>query len=167
MGLLKRKIHSTDETPASKPKGRSLDDRPRKKPKQEKDSKNGKVHISSKAENPTETSKKVSLLREEEPAFPRGGASVLTPLEHKQIKIEATRDVLFEQSNSKRTSAPNESDQEQDASLKTAPKRGKKTKTVEKKGRAGIEAEQASGIKIEGLSYNVGGLLSPTASLRH
>ncbi|KAJ2905781.1 hypothetical protein MKZ38_004458 [Zalerion maritima] len=35
-------------------------------------------------------------LREEEPLFPRGGGSALTPFEHKQIKAQATRDVLFE-----------------------------------------------------------------------
>jgi rRNA biogenesis protein RRP5 len=39
----------------------------------------------------------VSILREEEPLFPRGGGSVLTPLEQRQIKAEAERDVLFEQ----------------------------------------------------------------------
>ncbi|RYF19182.1 MAG: hypothetical protein EOO77_10525, partial [Oxalobacteraceae bacterium] len=31
---------------------------------------------------------KASILSQEERAFPRGGASVLTPLEHKQIKIQ-------------------------------------------------------------------------------
>ena len=42
-----------------------------------------------------------SVLSGEEHAFPRGGAGLLTPLEHKQIKIEAERDVLFEISGSK------------------------------------------------------------------
>ncbi|KAF1921432.1 hypothetical protein BDU57DRAFT_535098 [Ampelomyces quisqualis] len=39
-----------------------------------------------------------SVFTHGETAFPRGGASVLTPLEHKQIHIRATQDVLFEQS---------------------------------------------------------------------
>ncbi|KAI2190089.1 rRNA biogenesis protein rrp5 [Ophidiomyces ophidiicola] len=39
----------------------------------------------------------VSILRDEAPAFPRGGNNALTPLERKQIQIQATRDVLFEQ----------------------------------------------------------------------
>ncbi|KAK4146120.1 uncharacterized protein C8A04DRAFT_9988 [Dichotomopilus funicola] len=39
----------------------------------------------------------VSVLKEEEPLFPRGGGSVLTPLEQKQISIQAKKDVLFEE----------------------------------------------------------------------
>jgi rRNA biogenesis protein RRP5 len=39
----------------------------------------------------------VSRLKEEEPMFPRGGGSILTPLEHKQIQIQARNDALFEQ----------------------------------------------------------------------
>ena len=46
---------------------------------------------------------KISKVREEEVAFPRGGASILTPLEHKQIQIEASRDVLFKQQGAKST----------------------------------------------------------------
>ncbi|KAI3343975.1 hypothetical protein F4824DRAFT_442099 [Ustulina deusta] len=38
----------------------------------------------------------VSRLKEEEPLFPRGGGSVLSPLEHRQISIQAKQDVLFE-----------------------------------------------------------------------
>lgn len=48
-----------------------------------------------------------SVLSSSEVAFPRGGSSVLTPLEVKEISNEATRDVLFEAaaatSSSKRT----------------------------------------------------------------
>ncbi|SGZ52400.1 CIC11C00000000250 [Sungouiella intermedia] len=40
-----------------------------------------------------------SLLSSSEVAFPRGGASVLTPLEVKTISNKATEDVLFEQAN--------------------------------------------------------------------
>ncbi|EQK98580.1 Nucleic acid-binding, OB-fold-like protein [Ophiocordyceps sinensis CO18] len=36
----------------------------------------------------------VSLLKDEEPVFPRGGGSVLTPLEQKQIQLEAKADAL-------------------------------------------------------------------------
>jgi rRNA biogenesis protein RRP5 len=77
---------------------------------------------------------------EEEPAFPRGGASVLTPLEHKQIQIEATRDVLFEQS----TSRPAETK-----------KRKTKGKDKGKKGGEAVEAEEEV-IKVEGLNYKAG-----------
>lgn len=38
---------------------------------------------------------KRSVLQAEESAFPRGGGSVLTPLEVKQVANDATKDVLF------------------------------------------------------------------------
>ncbi|PMB66389.1 rRNA biogenesis protein rrp5 [Beauveria bassiana] len=38
----------------------------------------------------------VSVLKDEEPLFPRGGASVLTPLEQKQIQLEAKADAAQE-----------------------------------------------------------------------
>src|SRR5438046_619580 len=38
----------------------------------------------------------ISLLTIEQPAFPRGGASILTPIERKQIQAQATRDALKE-----------------------------------------------------------------------
>lgn len=47
-----------------------------------------------KADNTQELTKS-KLVREEENAFPRGGASVLTPLELKQVANEAASDVLF------------------------------------------------------------------------
>ncbi|KAK7938058.1 uncharacterized protein PG986_014926 [Apiospora aurea] len=43
---------------------------------------------------------KLTKLKEEEPLFPRGGGSVLTPLEQKQIQVQARQDVLFEQESS-------------------------------------------------------------------
>ncbi|KAJ6779752.1 hypothetical protein PWT90_06284 [Aphanocladium album] len=39
----------------------------------------------------------VSVLKDEEPLFPRGGASVLTPLEQKQIQLEAKADAAHEE----------------------------------------------------------------------
>ncbi|KAK0711393.1 hypothetical protein B0H67DRAFT_646768 [Lasiosphaeris hirsuta] len=38
----------------------------------------------------------VTLLKEDEPLFPRGGGSILTPLEQKHIQVQAKNDVLFE-----------------------------------------------------------------------
>ncbi len=86
---------------------------------------------------------KVSKLKEEEAAFPRGGASVLTPLEHKQINIEATRDVLFEQEAASRA-------QPADAAA------GGKKKKPTKKGKKGEDVkpeEDEDHVRIEGLSY--------------
>lgn len=58
-----------------------------------------------------------SVLSSSEVAFPRGGSSVLTPLEVKEISNEATRDVLFEAaastSTSKRTKSSDHSNKRQ------------------------------------------------------
>lgn len=99
----------------------------------------------------------LSALREEEPAFPRGGASVLTPLEYKQIQIQATKDVLFEQHTGRK--APkhdledSESETEAAEHVSGAPvpsKRMPKSKGHKSKTAGAIEEP---GIRIEGLSY--------------
>ncbi|OCK79630.1 nucleic acid-binding protein [Lepidopterella palustris CBS 459.81] len=94
-----------------------------------------------------------SLFKDEERAFPRGGASVLTPLEHKQIQIEATQDVLFEQSGNKRSADGAESDDGAKDGTETKPHLSKKLKKSkgDKKG-AGAVREEAR-VRIEGLSY--------------
>jgi rRNA biogenesis protein RRP5 len=79
----------------------------------------------------------VSLLREEEPLFPRGGASVLTPLEHKQIQIEAKNDALFEQ--------------EAAASGKKEKVKGKKRKSDA----GATTAQSEDDVKIESLNFKV------------
>ena len=45
---------------------------------------------------PAATAQSVSVLRPEQPAFPRGGAGLLTPLEKKQIQAKATSDAIAE-----------------------------------------------------------------------
>lgn len=97
--------------------------------------------------------------REEEPAFPRGGASLLTPLEHKQIQIQATKDVLFEQNTGRK--APNhgleddesdtgEQEQEQVNGVPATSKRKPRSKGQKDKKAGAVEEP---GIRIEGLSY--------------
>lgn len=110
---------------------------------------------SPKLENRSST---LSVLRAEEPSFPRGGASILTPLEHKQIQIDATRDVLFEQQSSKKTKAApsndvenGDSDVAEPAKLSKGKSKGK-SKTRMTKGQENQEAKD-HGVKIEGLSY--------------
>lgn len=111
-----------------------------------------------KKQKKTASSSKLSALREEEPSFPRGGASILTPLEHKQIQIQATKDVLFEQSTGKKSvrnefeDEENEEDQPENAS--SAPPKAKRKKGA-KKGQF-VEASNDPGIRIEGLGYKVG-----------
>ncbi|KAE9372351.1 nucleic acid-binding protein [Stipitochalara longipes BDJ] len=92
---------------------------------------------------------KISRVREEEAAFPRGGASLLTPLEHKQIQIEATRDVLFEQESGKSSRLEEDGVREETAVRK---KNKSKSKGKGKKGTENAEAEEEN-VKIEGLSY--------------
>ncbi|KAF2088033.1 nucleic acid-binding protein [Saccharata proteae CBS 121410] len=92
-----------------------------------------------------------SLLKLEESAFPRGGASVLTPLEHKQIQNEATRDVLFEQS-SKRAAKDAKSDDEMGDGDVAAEKSSKKRRKG-KNNKKGAAEETEAKTKIEGLSY--------------
>ena len=93
---------------------------------------------------------KISKVREEEIAFPRGGASVLTPLEHKQIQIEATRDVLFEQQGAKFSKPGSEGE---DGEAVRKPKKTK-SKGKSKKGQEQVEAKEDI-VTIEGLSYKV------------
>jgi rRNA biogenesis protein RRP5 len=96
---------------------------------------------------------KIAAGKGEEAAFPRGGASILTPLEHKQIHIEAERDVLFEQQSiSRRQDARDEETIELQAFSKTAKKRKSRLKGQE--GPSKLEDGDEL-VKIEGLSYKV------------
>lgn len=108
-------------------------------------------------------STKTAVLREEEPAFPRGGASILTPLEHKQIQIQATNDVLFEQSTGKK-SARNEFEDGENKSDRSNHTSGAPPKVKRKKKPQNeklVEASADAGIRIEGLSYKVASIDPP------
>ncbi|KAL1838602.1 hypothetical protein VTK73DRAFT_4287 [Phialemonium thermophilum] len=92
----------------------------------------------------------VSRLKEEEPLFPRGGGSVLSPLEQKQIQIQAKNDVLFEQA-----SGGGASSRKRDGAAPTK----KKRRASEKEGKAARQAAAAAAahdeeaVKIESLNY--------------
>ena len=88
----------------------------------------------------------------ETPAFPRGGASLLTPAERKQIQAQADRDVLFEQS--KANGDLSDSEGGSDGELgREQPQRNKAKKATKKqKKRAPLDG-QSSGVRIEGLTY--------------
>lgn len=97
---------------------------------------------------------KASLLQQEERAFPRGGGGVLTPLEHKQIQIQATKDVLFEESGQKkRTDEGILSDDDmidaEDAPQKQKLSKGKKKKTQT----AGSGEITEPFIRVDGLKF--------------
>jgi hypothetical protein len=140
----KRKNGSTNESFARSRKLTDGEDRPSKRLRA--DEKDGNRAIPKIPVVP-----KISRVKEEEAAFPRGGASILTPLEHKQIQIEATRDVLFEQQGAKSSKPTEAGGEEESAGRKNhkAKSKGKSKKNVKT-----IEPEEET-VKIEGLSYKV------------
>jgi rRNA biogenesis protein RRP5 len=123
---------------------------PSKSAKQNKEtgpSKNDGKSGSKKAQKPTasdETSKQgpvVSVLKEEEPLFARGGGSVLTPLEQKQIQLEAKADAMR--------------DEEFNTGNKDQKKKKRKTalkSASEKKGDVKIKDDS---VKVESLNFKV------------
>jgi rRNA biogenesis protein RRP5 len=153
MAPVKRRIMPADE-PFIQSKRKKENYSPLKRLRQE-----GAVPSNSSNLKDTETSASVSLLElpqiaklnDEDAAFPRGGASVLTPLEYKQINIEATRDVLFEQKNASRSREIGEEESGDFVGIKTA--QAKKRAWPKDGKRKGLENENS--VKIEGLSYKV------------
>ncbi|WYZ39924.1 hypothetical protein EsH8_IV_000265 [Colletotrichum jinshuiense] len=79
------------------------------------------------------------LLKDEEPLFPRGGASVLTPLEQKQITMEARADAAKEEADLF------------DPDVKGKAKKEKRRKAKETKDQKPARDEDA--VKIEGLNF--------------
>ena len=143
MASVKRKA-ATDDRPSKKAKPTKADSAPRSA----KSSKPSKVQDEETAERKPPPR---SLLQQEERAFPRGGGSVLTPLEQKQIKAEAERDVLFEQQTGRTAGEDNENDDSLDDPAASAPAK-KKQKRRRQSSETAIQPE-GSGIKIHGLSY--------------
>lgn len=153
---MKRKGNDRDESSAASQKKRVKTDG--EKPKAQKNGKPdgaAKKHEGKQNASSDSASKPgvVSVLRDEAPAFPRGGANVLTPLERKQIQIQATRDVLFEQKGGAKDSDVSDDDDEGEpkkvAKLATKSKRKKKEKT-----RTGGE-DSKDGVRIEPLNFKV------------
>ncbi|XPS92745.1 rRNA biogenesis protein rrp5 [Ascochyta lentis] len=97
---------------------------------------------------------KASVFKDEENSFPRGGASVLTPLEHKQIQIRANQDVLFEQTGAKRSGGGGDDEfgdmgSEDDGKAAKAAKKWPSKKGNKSKG----SEEQEDVVRPEGLNY--------------
>lgn len=113
---------------------------------------------SSKKFKPSIPTFKSSILKEEE-NFPRGGASVLTSLEYKQIRVQATEDALFEQTTgtkSTRTDFGEEENEQdhQDRNFEVSMKADRNFLSKTNPGKHMI-APKGSGVRIEGLSYKV------------
>lgn len=147
MAPVKRKADQA-AAPAKKEKGASHDRSAKRQRKSDEDTKSTKPPAEK-----SESAPQKSIFKDEEKSFPRGGASVLTPLEHKQIQIKATQDVLFEQSGQKRGGDDGLSDDASDAGLQEAPKAGKKKKS--KKGKKSHVVEEEKVYRVEGLNYKV------------
>lgn len=120
---------------------------------------------SKKDQKPQDTAAKaseLSVLRDDEPSFPRGGGSVLTPLERKQIQLQATKDVLFEQKGSKKPTrefdGEDEDDEDDDVEMDEADTTTPAKKSRKKKSKGKKSADKDSSekqIRIEPLSFKV------------
>lgn len=82
----------------------------------------------------------VSLLKNDEPLFPRGGGNVLTPLEQKQIQLEAKADAFREEQAA--------------ATGKPLKKKKSSTKTTTKSKKTDDKPTESS-VKVESLNYKV------------
>lgn len=133
------------------------DERPKKKAKaatQEKDSKQSKSGKSNDALQNDRKPIRRSVLLQEEKSFPRGGASVLTPIEQKQIRAKAERDVLFEQQTGQKASYSADDDGDlfdRNDSTEAAP--AKRRPQVKSSKSSSAQKPESQGIKVHGLSY--------------
>jgi rRNA biogenesis protein RRP5 len=126
------------------------DSRPSKRTKVETNQDETRKPAKVDAEEPAPKSALKLLSKAAETSFPRGGASVLTPLEHKQIAIEATQDALFEEAGAKRSA--HLSDDEVEGIETDAQHKKSKKKRKARDSESGV-AEEEKVEKIEGLSY--------------
>lgn len=158
MAPVKRKGNDRDESSAHSQKKRVKTDektkaqkhgKPKPKPDDASKPQENKQNAGSDSAAKPEV---VSVLRDEAPAFPRGGAHVLTPLERKQIQIDATRDVLFEQKGGEKEAEASDYDEEE-GSKKTV-KSAAKTKR-NKKDKTQPVVEEKDGVRVEGLNFKV------------
>ncbi|KAI1056475.1 hypothetical protein LB507_002533 [Fusarium sp. FIESC RH6] len=135
MSNLKRK-DAPGGNPPSKSAKNTKEARPTTK---EKVGKDAKPAPKKSAEAP-EKAPVVSILKEEEPMFPRGGASILTPLEQKKIQMEAKADAMRDEEFN--TASKDQKKKKRKTALKSDKKPSKKN---------GEEEEQA--VRVESLSF--------------
>lgn len=161
MAPVKRKGNSAGEVAPAQPQKRVRVGAEERKSDQKQQKTKPSADKSNSSSNDGPKASDLTVLRDEEASFPRGGASVLTPLERKQIHLQATKDVLFEQKGSKKSAEPygDESEEEDvemnDAEDTTAAvKKPRKSKTKGKKN-AEQTASEPQGVRIEGLNFKV------------
>lgn len=149
MSALKRK-NGPDAAKVSKdnPAKRTKTDTPEKKAKAAKTDKSpkpNKTNENTAAPSISQPSQSSLLLRDEESMFPRGGASVLTPLEQKQIQMKAKADAFDED--------------ELDVSTKSKSKKKERnekraSKKSDKQTSHPVRGEDS--VKVESLNFKVG-----------
>lgn len=170
MAPVKRKGNAPEDSSAAAPKKRvkyrdnegSKDPKRKRKASEAGDSKDASKKERSDGSKVKEESAPrpaaVSVLREEQPAFPRGGSNVLTPIERKQINIEATKDVLFEQKAAGGKELKDSDDDESafdETDKPAAAPKAKKRKSKASKSSTSRETIEKEGVRIEGLNYKV------------
>lgn len=146
MGATKRKAEQAS-TPSKKEKSASGD----------RHAKRRKSDVTEQPSQPKpkpESAAPKSVFKDEETSFPRGGASVLTPLEHKQIQIKANQDVLFEQSGAKRSGGGDDGfgDMGSEDGEAAAAKASKKEHAKKSK-KSRDDGEKEDVVRVEGLNY--------------
>ncbi|KIW33568.1 uncharacterized protein PV07_00407 [Cladophialophora immunda] len=103
--------------------------------------------------------KPVSVLTKEQPAFPRGGASLLTPLERKQIRAKVARDADTEHKHSQDLFADRDAtadvgtDEDGSSGEKLSAKKRERRRHKDKKQSATSASGTNSEVQIGGLSY--------------
>ncbi|KAK9376758.1 uncharacterized protein V1513DRAFT_438046 [Lipomyces chichibuensis] len=156
MPALKRKRSASKPGLTSKSKANGAITTPSsfsKKPfpsKGKKDQNNGKSVRPRTKTDADPVASKSTLKRQEDVAdFPRGGASVLTPLEYKEATNEAVRDVLFESSLQEQPSKKAKTDEKTDKETRRRQRQIRKQQITQKP-KAGHKSPT---IKIEGLTF--------------
>ncbi|KAI5301453.1 rRNA biogenesis protein rrp5, partial [Ascosphaera pollenicola] len=170
----KRKESTRDENP--KKRARVQTDKTDKRDNKRQSTSTQKPANDSKPDVAPLAQSTISIREDEDTPFPRGGNSVLTPLEQKQINLQAKKDVLFEQSGGKAKKtgkgkkdkkssggdeldfSGSEGDDDSDEDMISADEETKKdSKKKSKKGRKNRkdkgDVKEKQGIKIEGLSF--------------
>lgn len=122
----------------------NAESRPSKKVKSDKTGKRDDKKGEKNTEKAASSAPAIAMSQGDEPLFPRGGGSVLTPLEHKQITIQAKQDALFEEESGKPSTKTEKSE-----------KKGKRKSSKKEKKVVGASAKGEDTVKIEGLNYKV------------
>ncbi|KIW90790.1 uncharacterized protein Z519_08573 [Cladophialophora bantiana CBS 173.52] len=131
---------------------------PNKRPKSSSNSKSGTA-TAEQEQTKSPKPKPASVLTKEQPAFPRGGASLLTPLERKQIRARVAQDADAEQKPSQElfggrdTRADVDTDEGNDSEVNLSAKKREKRQRKAKKLSASSATATNTDVQIGGLSH--------------